>query len=77
MNADHMDGEQLEEPLAALERQFVAAYLADAGVDYHTLLARTDAEARGLLARAALYASERLSEIEARSQFLNELHGDS
>ena len=57
----------LEVPLSELERQFIAAYLEGAGADYHALLARKDDEARNLLRRAARYASERLSEIEARS----------
>ncbi len=66
----------LEEPLSELERQFIAAYLATAGTDYQTLLARNDEEARSLLRRAARYASERLSEIEARSDYVHHLHGD-
>jgi hypothetical protein len=67
----------LAEPLSELERQFIAAYLADAGADYHALLARNDDEARSLLRRAARYASERLSEIEARSGYVHKLHGES
>ena len=66
----------LEEPLSELERKFIAAYLAEAGADYHALLARTDDEARSLLRRAVRYASERLSEIEARSDYVHKLHGD-
>jgi hypothetical protein len=67
----------IEEPLAGLERQLIAEYLAEAGFDYQALVARHDDEARRLLARAALYASERLSEIEARSHYVESLHGDS
>lgn len=66
----------LEEPLSELERQFITEYLANAGADYHALLARKDDEARNLLRRAAQYASERLSEIEARSDYVHKLHGD-
>ena len=66
----------IEEPLSTLERQFIEAYLAGAGADYHTLLARKDDEARSLLRRAAQYASERLSEIEARSEYVHKLHGE-
>jgi hypothetical protein len=65
----------LEEPLSELERKFIADYLTGDGVDYHTLLLRTDDEARVLLRRAASYASERLSEIEARSEYVHKLHG--
>ena len=67
----------LEEPLSELERQFIAAYLAGAGADYHTLLLRKDDEARRLLQRAAQFASERLSEIEARSEYMHKLHGEA
>ena len=67
----------LEEPLSELERQFINAYLAGVGADYHALLARTDDEARTLLRRAAQFASERLGEIEARSGYIHKLHGES
>jgi hypothetical protein len=59
-----------------LERQYITAYLAAAGLDYHALLERNDREARRLLAEAALYASEKLSEIESRSRLLRTLHGE-
>ena len=67
----------LEEPLSELERQFIVTYLAGAGADYHTLLARNDDEARTLLRRAAQFASERLGEIEARSEYVHKLHHES
>ena len=47
----------LEEPLAELERQLISAYVAGAGQDLETLLARDDEDARKLLAEASLYAS--------------------
>jgi hypothetical protein len=76
MTSNHADDGAFEEPLAALERQFIAEYLEAAGLDYHTLLMRHDDEARRILAHATLHASERLSEIEARSHFLDNLHGE-
>jgi len=76
MPAEHDDRRPLEEPLSELERQLIAGYLAQSGHDYHALVHRNDAEARALLASAALYASERLSEIEARSHYVHELHGE-
>jgi len=77
MNTNHLDEGALEEPLAGLERQFIAAYLAEAGFDYHALVTQHDEAARRVLAKAALYASERLSEIEARAHFVGELHEGS
>ena len=67
----------LEEPHSELERQLIANYLAQTGHDYRALIERTDDASRKLLADAAHYASERLSEIEARSHYLHELHGES
>ena len=65
----------VEEPLAQLERQLIHAYLADVGQDVHALMGRHDDEARKLLAEASLHASQRLSEVEARSRYLRKLHG--
>ena len=67
----------IEEPLAELERHLIAAYLAGAGHDLHDLRTRTDEAARNLLAEASRYASTRLSEIEARFQYLHTLHGNT
>lgn len=65
----------LEEPLAELERQLIRAYVAGAGHNLQELLTRTDDEARVLLAEASRYASDKLSEVEARSHFLHALRG--
>jgi hypothetical protein len=66
----------LEEPLAQLERQLISAYVAGAGQDLETLLARHDEDARKLLAEASLYASARLTEVESRSHYLQKLRGE-
>jgi hypothetical protein len=76
MSTTDPDNPVVEEPLAGLERQFIAEYLANAGFDYHALITQHDDAARKLLAEAALYASERLSEIESRSLYLHKLHGE-
>jgi hypothetical protein len=77
MTKDPIDREPLEEPLAELERQIIAAYLAGAGHDLQTLLARNDDEARRLLADASRYASERLTEVETRFHYIRNLHGEA
>jgi hemerythrin-like domain-containing protein len=66
---------RIEEPLSELERQLIVSYLAEAGFDYHMLVAQNDARSRQLLAQAARHASERLSEIESRSRYVHKLHG--
>jgi hypothetical protein len=76
MSTNQVDRRPLEEPLSELERQFITAYLTASGHDYHALLARDDDAARMLLAEAARYASEKLSEIESRSRYLHNLHGE-
>ena len=75
MTANHMDTEPLEEPLAELERQLIGEYLSRAGQDYHTLLARSDDDARRLLSEASVYAAGRLTEVESRSHYLKHLRG--
>ncbi|MEX1127793.1 MAG: hypothetical protein WD227_18425 [Vicinamibacterales bacterium] len=71
----HIDRAPLEHPFGELERELIAAYLAGAGQDLETVMARADPESRELLAQASRYASEKLSEIEARSHYLRSLHG--
>ena len=75
MKPNNLEQPPLEEPLAALERQLIDAYLAGAGQNFHDLMTRDDEAARQLLSEASLYASERLSEIESRAHFLRKLHG--
>lgn len=77
MTTTELTRTSLEEPLAQLERQLISAYLAGAGHDFDALLAREDEAARKLLAEASRYASGKLSEVEARSHFVRELHGDT
>ena len=67
------DTPPLQEPLAELERELISAYLTGAGQDLHTLIARDDEDARKLLAAASRYATEKLTEIEARSHYLRHL----
>lgn len=74
--AKHEDTALLHEPLAELERHLLSAYVAGAGHELQELVLRTDDEARRLLAEASRYASAKLSEIEARSHYLHELHGN-
>jgi hypothetical protein len=76
MMTNREDTQPLHEPLAELERHLISAYVAGAGHDLDELLARTDDDARQVLADASRYASARLSEVEARSHYLHTLHGE-
>jgi hypothetical protein len=73
---DSFERAPLQEPLAELERQLINAYVVGAGEDLQLLRSRTDAQARQILAEASRYASEKLSEIEARLHYIRTLHGD-
>jgi hypothetical protein len=70
------DRSPLEEPLAELERILIDTFVAGAGADATQLRARTDPDARALLTRAAQYAAERLSEVEARAHYVRSLRGE-
>ena len=74
MTSNHIDRLPVDEPLAALERALIAAYLTGAGQQLHALLMRDDEDARTLLAAASRYATAKLAEIESRSQYLCNLH---
>jgi hypothetical protein len=77
MLTDYTEKPPLEQPLAELERQLILAYVAGAGQDLEMLRARDDDEARKILADASRYASTKLGEVEARSQYLRQLHGEA
>lgn len=67
--------EPLHEPLAELERELLAAFVAGTGYTVDTLRTRDDSEAREILTRASTYASARLSEVEARLHYIRSLRG--
>lgn len=77
MITDTTDTTAMEDPMAELERHLIAAFIAGAGQDVVTLTSRHDDEARRLLAQASLYASEKLSEVEARSHYVHSLRGEA
>lgn len=76
MSPKEMPEAQMREPLAELEKELINAYVAGAGQDFQTLLARDDERARRLLSDASLYATARLTEIESRSHYLRSLRGE-
>lgn len=76
MNANETPISPMKEPLAELERELISAYVAGAGQNLEALLRRNDDEARRLLTDASLYATARLTEVEARSHYLRSLRGE-
>ena len=74
MSADRTDVPPLEEPLAELERRIIDEYIRGLGHDPDKLRASPDPAARTILVDASTYAATRLSEVEARSHYVRELH---
>jgi hypothetical protein len=77
MTPQHEDTQPMRAPLEDLERHMISAYLAGAGHDLESLLARGDDDVRRLFAEASRYVSAKLSEVEARAHYLHELHGEA
>ena len=74
MAADRTDIPPSEEPLAELERRIIDEYIRGLGHDPDTLRTSNDPAARRVLIDASTYAATRLSEVEARSHYVRELH---
>ena len=74
MAVERTDVPPLEEPLAGLERRLIDEYIQRLGHDPAALRASMDAGARRILVDASTYAATRLSEVEARSHYVRELH---
>jgi hypothetical protein len=64
----------LEPPFGSLERALIDEFLLGAGHDWSSLHQLPEAARVSLLAQASLYASSRLSEVEARSHYVHDLH---
>ena len=64
----------IEPPFKSLERALIEEFLAAAGYDHDALQRLPEADRTSLLAQASLHASSRLSEVEARSHYVHDLH---
>jgi hypothetical protein len=62
------------DPLSELERAFMAEFLQDRGHTLESARALPPAEAHVLLQQASVYASCRLTEVESRAHFVDEIH---
>ena len=74
MLTDRTDISPIEEPLAELERRLIDEFIRNLGHDPLALRTSADPAARKILIDAATYASIRLSEVEARSHYVRDLH---
>jgi hypothetical protein len=79
--SDGTETRPLEAPLGQLERSLIDEFVRAQGYDPNKLADLPEHEREKLLADASVYASGKLTEVEARSHFLDEIHdgtpGDS
>jgi hypothetical protein len=66
----------LQDPNGPLESQLIKEFLRMRGYDLRSLDRLPDDERRRLLREASMHAAGKLTEIEARAHFVDELHGD-
>ncbi len=64
-----------QDPDALLERAFIKEYLCALGCDPRRLHELPEELVKEIMSQASLYASGRLTEIEARAGFVEELQG--
>ena len=63
-----------DHPLAQLERAFIAEFLQARGYTLSTLHELPEDQANALLKEASLYASRKLTEVESRAHFVDDMH---
>jgi hypothetical protein len=63
-----------EGPQSSLERHLIEEYLKDKGFSIEDLKKLPEEEAKTLRKEACMYASLKLAELEAKSQFRDEIH---
>ena len=64
-------------PFSQLEQSLIDQFVRGRGYDPEKLSELPAAERIALLKDASIHASARLTEIESRSHYLDEIHGDS
>lgn len=74
MSAERAATTPLHAPLAQLELALIDQFVRARGYDPLTLDALPEHERETLLKEASLHASAKLTEIEARSHFIDEIH---
>lgn len=74
MSDDRTDALPLESPLGGLERALIDEFLHMRGQTPESLHELAESERRALLGEASVYASGKLSEVDARSKFVHEMH---
>jgi hypothetical protein len=74
MDPERPDTPVGEDPVARLERAFIAEFLEARGYDADRLQTLSEAQVHELLKEASVYASMKLMEVEARARLVTDLH---
>jgi hypothetical protein len=75
MDAERLDRPPLVDLTADLERAFINEYFSAHGYDPPAVAALPDDARRALFRDASIYASAKLSEVEARAHYVHDIHG--
>jgi hypothetical protein len=74
MAGERTDEPTARDPVAQLEKAFITEFLERRGYNLSTIHELPPEQATALLKEASVYASGRLSEVEARAHLLADLH---
>jgi hypothetical protein len=74
MSTERLQISSLETPLSQLERALILEFVRARGYDAHTLADLPEHKRKALLKDASTYASGKLTEVESREHFLDEIH---
>ena len=74
MNATHFQAASAD-PMTRLEEALIDEFLQARGHDRRSVHELPEDQAHRLLTDASIYASTKLSEVEARAHYVHELHG--
>jgi hypothetical protein len=67
----------LQDPNGLLESELINEFLRTRGYDLRSLDSLPEDKRRRLLREASMHAAGKLTEIEARAHFVDQLHGDT
>lgn len=74
MRVDASDAPSRPAPLEQLERELIEEFLREHGHDRYSVLTLPPAERHVLLTAASVHASGRMTEVEARCHYIDEIH---
>jgi hypothetical protein len=66
---------RMEDPEGQLERALIKEFLLAHGLDENALHTLPEDEVKRVLTEASVYAAAKLAEVEARAQFVHDIHG--